>query len=260
MKEKFLILSIVLLMMMAPLITYGEITITSADKFCKYAHVTIEKYRIGMEAVISFVDELGGDSTELASMKDGFVSAESELQTACDAEDWPTITGTKASMKISVAAFKNAAGTELTGKGVEAKERVNTAWEENKDYLEGLLKEARELHRDRNLQIFDDYVSEAKEVIATLESYEMDTTDVEAKLSEIEEKRADFQDAMNDVVETCTGYWWLECKTETVVGEVVVGATEEYCDLEVSNYCTVRDGLKTDFQEFQDLVYAAAGY
>ncbi len=256
---KELLISLGCLLGLVGVVIAQEITITSADKFYKYAYAVIEKYRIGMEAVISYTKEIGKDASQLTSIKNEFLSAGKELETACNNQNWSEINSIASKMKDNVTAFREEAQTQLVGHGKEAKERIEKAIEENKNYLNSLLNEARKLHRERNLQIFDFSVAKAKEVTERLKDYKLDTTEVNSKLSEIEGKRSNFIAAMDDVINACTGYWWLECEVQEVVSETPE-TSETECKSKVRNYCTLRDEIRKDFQDLQDLVYKAAGY
>ncbi len=256
MKEKLLILFAVLLISITGTIVVAqEFTITSADQFYKYAYVTVEKYRISMEALISYTDEIEKDSSILSSTKEEFVTTyNTDLKEAVDTQDWEKIESVKTDMKDTITNFRQEAKIQLTGQGKVAMERLNSALVENKGYLASLLKEARGLHRDRNMEVFDYRIVKAKEVIEKLESYEIETSEVVVKLSEIETERSNFLNSMNEAIDVCDGIYEIGCGFG-ITGE---SAITEDCLSKVDSYCTLKDKIIEEFKELQDLVYEVA--
>ena len=233
-------------LMVAMLVTTGivaaqEITINKLQVKYKYDYAVIEKYRIGMEAVISYVEELGKDSSALMSYKDQFTALAADLKAAADDNDEASYNTTIEEMKTIVTSFRQEARNQVGNNTEEARARIEAAFEENKDYLYGLVTEARELHKERNIQIFDYYDARAKEVIDRLEAQGYNMSEAEAKLSEIEGKREDFIEAMNTTIQACSDRWIGECK-ETA---------------EAENYFELRDEIIDDFKELRDLILKA---
>ncbi len=215
-----------------------EITINKLQVKYKYDYAAIEKYRIGMEAVISYVEELGKDSSALIGYKDQFTALAEDLKAAADDNDEASYNATIEEMKTIVTSFREEGRNQLGNNTEEARARIEAALEENEDYLYGLVTEARELHKERNVQIFDYYNARAREVVDELEAQGYNMSEARAKLSEIEGKRESFIDAMNATIQACSDKWVGECK-ETP---------------EIENYLELRDEIIDDFKELRDLI------
>ena len=230
-------------LIVAMLVTTGvaaaqEITINSLQLRYKYDYAVIEKYRIGMEAVIGYVDELGKNSSALIGYKDQFTALTADLKAAADNNDEASYNATIEEMKAVVSNFRHEARNQVGNNTEEARARIEAALEENEDYLYGLVTEARELHKERNTQIFDYYDAKAREVINRLEAQGYNMSEAKAKLSEIEEKRESFIDAMNTTIQACSDKWIGECK-ETP---------------EAESYFELRDEIIADFRDLRDLI------
>jgi hypothetical protein len=168
----------------------------------KYALIPIERHRIGMEAIIGYVKEIGKDTSTLEKLKDDFVSEKDRLETAAENNDRAQALSIIEEMKVTVASFKTEA-RKLVGPNVtEAKEVLKEALEQNKDYFDALLKEAREARRDYILEIFDLLVARADERIKDMEAQGIEVAELLTKLDEIREKRSDFISVMNEAIET----------------------------------------------------------
>jgi hypothetical protein len=250
MKLKFLGLSFLLLGIAA--IVIAQVTISWSDVRYKYDFVQVEKYRIGMETLIGFTSEKGKEITTLTTIKDDFLTQAEKLKTAYNT---PEIDAIKTKMKEDVSNFKAEAIKQLTGYGKEAKSKLDSASVENKTYLDDLLDNARNLHKDRNTQLVDYSVTRGENAIQKLKDAGYDATTSEAKLTEIRGKRANFIGSMNDLISACRGVSQnlLGCPVPTAATAVL------QCDLKVSAYCSLRDEIKSDFGELQDLVYQSAG-
>ena len=215
-----------------------EITISKLQVKYKYDYAAIEKYRIGMEAVISYVEELGKDSSALIGYKDQFTALAEDLKAAADDNDEASYNATIEEMKTIVTSFREEGRNQVGNNTEESRARIEAAFEENEDYLYGLVTEARELHKERNVQIFDYYNARAREVVDRLEAQGYNMSEAKAKLSEIEGKRESFIDAMNATIQACSDKWVGECK-ETP---------------EAENYFELRDEIIDDFKELRDLI------
>lgn len=239
MNAKTLSLSLMVAMLVtAGIVVAQEITINKLQVRYKYDYAVIEKYRIGMEAVINYVEELGKDNSALIDYKDQFTALATDLEAAADNKDEASYNATIEEMKAVVSNFRQEARNQVGNNTEEARARIETALEENEDYLYGLVTEARELHKERNTQIFDYYDARAREVIDRLEAQGYDISEAEAKLSEIEGKRESFIDVMNATIQACSDKWVGECK-ETP---------------EVENYFELRDEIIDDFKELRDII------
>gem|GEM_PF-5181085 len=239
--DKKLLFGVLATMLLMSVVAAQEVTINRLEVHYKYDYAVIEKYRIGMEAVIDYVDELGKDSSQLVTYKDQFKALTSDLEGAADEDDEISYNSTISEMKDVVTSFSQEARAQVGNNAEEARARIESAWEENEDYLYSLVKEARELHRDRNTELFDYCTAKAEDVIEKLEAQEYDVDEVKEKLDEIEGKRKEFIDVMNDVIEACSDKWIGECK-ETPEAEA---------------YSELRDELIEDFEELRDLIYEA---
>ena len=239
----FLILGGIILAQEIP--SWGEV-------YYKYAYVQLEKIRIGMESLISFGKEKLADVSNLESLKDDFSTKLEELEKACTEENEEKVKEIEEEIKEIIENFKEETKKVFGGYLLrkEAKEALEKAYEDNLSYLEDLLKKARELHKQRNLSLFDEAISAAEEVIQKLKDYGKDASLCEEKLSEIKEKRDDFENAMENIISNCASFYHLSCE----------GGTEEpSCDENVQNYCNLKSEIEKDFSELQDLIYQAAG-
>ena len=240
MNVKTLSLSLMVAMLIIVGITVAqEITINKLQVKYKYDYAVIEKYRIGMEAVISYVEELERDSSTLISYKNQFTTLAVDLKAAADDNDGTSYNATIEEMKTVVSNFRQEARNQVGNNTEEARARIEAALKENEVYLYSLVTEARELHKERNTQIFDYYDAKAREVIDKLKVQGYDMSEAEAKLSEIEGKKESFIEVMNTTIHACTDKWVGECK-ETP---------------EAENYFELRDEIISDFKELRDLIF-----
>ena len=222
---------------------HGNFSITRADVLYNYAIVAIEKHRIGMETLIEYVDESGKNSSRLTALKDQFLSLKEELENAANESDYERAKNTISEMKNIVADFRDEIGSQLGNNTDEAKKRLQNALEENKEYIDSLIRKAREVRRDRNIEVFDFSVSKARDVIERFKERGYDMSEAEQKLNETMGKRSEFISVMNAAIDACTGYDVGECRKDEVQ--------------EVETYVTMRDEIIEDFREIRNLVYKA---
>lgn len=230
-------------------IVFAQEVIPWGEVYYKYAYVQIEKLRIGMESLISFGKENGVDVSKLESLKNDFLTKSKELESACSEENWDTAKKIEEEMKGVVESFKDESKKLFAGKR-GARDTLKKAYDENLSYFQDLLKSARELHKQRNLSLFDRAGSRADEVIQKLKDYGKDTSLCEKKLSEIKAKRDDFESKMESVISSCATIYHLSCTSTT---------GDASCDSSVSAYCSLKNDLENDFSELQDLIYQSAG-
>lgn len=228
----------VAILVVSGIVVAQEITINKLQVKYKYDYAVIEKYRIGMEAIISYVEELGKDSSVLIDYKDQFTALAEDLKAAADASDEASYNANIEEMKTVVSNFREEARNQVGNNTEEARARIEAALEENKNYLYSLVTEARELRKERNTQIFDYYDARAGEVIDRLEAQGYDMGEARAKLSEIEGKRESFIEAMNATIQACLDKWVGECKGTP----------------EAENYIELRDEIIANFKELRDLI------
>jgi uncharacterized protein YwbE len=176
---------------------------TRAEVLYKFALIPMERHRIGMEAIIGYVDEIGGDSSALVELKADFEAQMEELKAASEEGDRDEAKQILDSMKDTVKGFRAEAKAQIGEENFEeAKARLDEALEENQEYFESLRLDAREARKERAIEIFDILVARAEEKISKLEEMGIDVTDLTAKLEEIGEKRSDFIEAGNTAIET----------------------------------------------------------
>jgi tetratricopeptide (TPR) repeat protein len=189
-----------------------------------------------MEVIIGYVEDLGKDTTTLVSLKDDFVSLVENLEAAAERNDIEEGRAIIEQMKTIVSQFR-AEAHALIEDVEEAKAAVQEALEENKDYFDSLLTEARDARRDRNLEVFDLLSARAQGRIDKAKVRGVDVTALQAKLDEIKEKRSELIDVMNDVIAACHGLGRAECE-ETP---------------EAQAYVTLREDIKSEYRELRDL-------
>lgn len=129
----------------------------------KYALLPIEKHRIGMEAIIGYVESLGKDTSKLVTLKDKFVSLANELNKAAQNNDYQGGKSIISQMKDTVTGFRTETKSILAGNESAAKTALNTALEANSDYFDSLVTQAREARKHRNLEFFDLSVARTQE-------------------------------------------------------------------------------------------------
>lgn len=191
----------------------------------KYALVPTEKHRIGMEALIGYVESVGKDATGLVSLKNQFVSQRDQLKAAADANDYAKGKDLVRQMKDTVASFKTEAKTLVAGNETAAKAAVDAALAQNSDYLDSLVTEAREATRDRNLELFDLTSARAQGKLDKAKGKGADVSALQAKLDEIKELRSSFIDAANGWVEACKGEGIGKCHTTEKVDAISMRET-----------------------------------
>lgn len=202
----------------------------------KYALVPIEKHRIGMEALIGFVQSIGKDATNLVALKDQFVSQRDLLKAAAESNDYAKGKDLVRQMKDTVASFKAGVAPLVAGNGTAAKASVQAALEQNSDYLDSLVTEAREAKKDRNLELFDLTNARAQGRLDKAKGKGADVSALQAKLDEIKELRSSLIDAMNTGIESCKGEGIGKCTTP-----------------EASEYVRLRNEIATKYKELAAL-------
>jgi len=205
----------------------------------KYALVPIEKNRIGMDALVGYVESLGKDASKLVSLKDTFVSQRDQLKAAADANDYAKGKDLLKQMKDTVSSFKAEVTPLVAGNGTAAKAAVQAALEQNSDYLDSLVTEARQAKRDRNLELFDLTNARGQGKLDKAKAKGADVSALQAKLDEIKELRSGLIDAMNTGIESCKGEGIGKCTTP-----------------EASAYVALRNEIATKYKELAALAKA----
>jgi len=179
----------------------------------KYALLPVEKHRVGMDALIGFVESQGKNSSGLVALKDQFVSERDRLEVAAEAGNYQEGKDIVREMKDTVSAFRTDVKPLVAGNESAAKAALQAALEQNSDYFDSLVTEAREARRDRNLELFDLANARAQGRLDKASARGVNVTAVQAKLDEIAALRSDLIDAMNAGVESCKGEGIGKCNT-----------------------------------------------
>ncbi len=202
----------------------------------KYALVPAEKHRIGMDALIGYVESLGKDASKLVSLKETFISQRDQLKAAAGANDYAKGKDIVRQMKDTVISFRTEAKPLIAGNESAAKAALNAALEQNSDNLDSLMTEARQAKRDRNLELFDLTAARAQGKLDKAKGKGADVSALQAKLDEIKELRSGLIDAMNAGVESCKGEGLGKCNTT-----------------ESAAYVALRDQIKDKYKELAAL-------
>lgn len=212
------------------------ITTKQAMMLYRYALLPIEKHRVGMEALIGYVESQGKDASKLKALKDEFVSLGNQLKAAAEASDYQKGKSIIAQMKDNVASFKAETKLLVAGNGTAAVAALNTALLQNSDNFDSLVTEAREARRDRNLEFFDLTNARAQGRLDKVKEKGIDVSALQAKLDEIKELRSGLIDAMNTGIASCQGEGLGKCNTK-----------------ESAAYKTLREEIKNKYKELADL-------
>lgn len=178
----------------------------------------MEKHRIGMEAVIAYVDESGegnAGSAQLVVIKGDFVALEGELETAANSGDAKEFQSILKDSRDLTKDFKteahNVLGTE--GEIGAARGKVNEALEENSEYLDTLLSNIQQSRRESELEIVDEANEVIAERIKTAKGKGGDTGELEENLEEIKEERDELEEKLDAAIASCEGTIIAECET-----------------------------------------------
>ncbi|MCX9010722.1 MAG: hypothetical protein OIN66_06320 [Candidatus Methanoperedens sp.] len=202
----------------------------------KYALLPVEKHRIGMEALIGYVESQGKGASKLTELKDRFITLSDQLKAAAEANDYQKGKSIIAQMKETVTIFRAEVKLLAAGNETAAKEALNAALLQNSDYFDSLVTEAREARRDRNLEFFDLAAARTQGRLDKAKEKGIDVSALQAKLDEIKELRSGLIDAMNAGVASCKGEGLGKCNTT-----------------EAAAYKTLRDEIKNKYRELAEL-------
>lgn len=202
----------------------------------KYALLPVEKHRIGMEALIGYVESQEKDASRLVELKDKLVSLSDQLKAAAEANDYQKGKSIIAQMKETVTGFRAEMKLLTAGNETAAKDALNTALLQNSDYFDSLVTEAREARRDRNLEFFDLANARAQGRLDKANEKGIDVSALQVKLDEIKELRSGLIDAMNTGVASCQGEGLGKCNTP-----------------EAAAYKTLQDEIKNKYRELAEL-------
>jgi hypothetical protein len=206
----------------------------------KYALVPIEKHRIGMEAIIGYVQSTGKDTSKLVTLKEQFLSQADQLKEAAEKNDYQSARSIISQMKDTVTDFRTETKTLLAGNESAAKEALDAAILQNRDYFDSLVTEARKARKDRNLEFFDLSVARAQGRLDRAKDRGVDVSLLQAKLDEIKDLRSTLVDAMNGGIAACDGEGIGKC-TRT----------------DAASYLAVREEIKDKYKELVELAKTA---
>lgn len=202
----------------------------------RYALLPIEKHRVGMEALIGYVQAQGEDASKLVTLKDDFMSLSDQLKAAADANDYKEGISIVSRMKETVTSFRTEVKQLVAGNETAAKDALNAALEQNSDYFDSLVTEAREAQKDRNLELFDLANARAQGRLDKAKEKGIDVSALQAKLDEIKELRSKLVDVMNAGIASCKGEGLGKCSTP-----------------EAAEYKTLREEIKNKYKELAEL-------
>ncbi|MDP3104385.1 MAG: hypothetical protein Q8M95_07240 [Candidatus Methanoperedens sp.] len=202
----------------------------------KYALLPMEKHRIGMEALIGYVESLGKDASKLVTLKEKFVSLADQLRTAAEKNDYQGGRRIISQMKDTGTSFRTETKLLIAGNEAGARDALNSALEANSDYFDSLVTEAREARKNRNLEFFDLALARAQGRLDKAKEKGVDVSALQAKLDEISSLRSAFVDAMNEGIAACDGEGIGRCTKP-----------------EVEAFKTVREEIKNKYRELVEL-------
>jgi len=203
-----------------------------------FALYRAERHKIGMEAIIDYVDELGGDSSTLADLKSDFLSKLDELENAASEGDWETYDGIIEEMKSIVKNFREEARNQISEENrEEARNRIQQNLDENEEHLSGLLSTAYENGKSHMRGKFDAAICVAENAIERLSKWGLDTSEIEAKLDEIKAKEDDITDKMEAAALSCADVPYGLCETD-----------------EKAEYEAAKDELVEEFRDLRDAI------
>ncbi len=206
----------------------------------KYALLPAEKHRVGMEALIGYVEAQGKDVSKLSTLKENFVSLIDQLRAAAEKNDYQLGKRLVTQMKDTVASFKTEVKLLVAGNETAAKAALDAALLQNSDYFDSLVTEAREAKRDRNLEFFDLASARAQGRLDKAKEKGINVSALQAKLDEIKELRSELLDAMNTGIASCKGEGIGKCNTT-----------------ESAAYIALREEIKDKYKELAELAKTA---
>lgn len=216
--------------------TRDELKTTQAWMLYKYALVPAEKHRIGMEALIGYIEGTNGSTAKLVELKNGFITQQESLKAAAEKADYKGGRAIVDQMKKTVSDFRTEARAQIGTDTKGAQDALKSALEANEEYLDSLVTEAREAKKDRNLEAFDFANAKIQTRLDKAKDNGADVSALQAKLDEISAKRSELLDAMNSGVASCKGEGIGKCTTP-----------------EAQAYVTLRTELETDYKELREI-------
>jgi len=198
-----------------------------------------EQSRIGMEAVIAYVDESGSDSTGLVGIKDNFVAKVADLKVAAEADDSDAFkTGTE-DIRGLIKEFKDESRSALGTDVGEARTKVAKAIQDNREYLDSLVEDINKARGELEKEAIDEAVEEAEEKSEKAKDRGTDTAEVQAKLEEIKQMRADLKTKIEAAVASCGDTGLRACDTP-----------------EAQEYKALKEEIKDEFKNLKEIARA----
>lgn len=199
-----------------------------------YRHA--EQTRIGMAAVISYVDELGNDSAKLSEIKDSFVTKIEDLKTASDNNNFEDFQQALKDMRDLIKEFREESHNLLGEQVGAARTRVAQAIQDNKEYLDSLIDEINSARGELELEAVDEAVDTAEERTGKAEERGVDTNEVQTKIDEIKQKREELKTKIDAAVASCDETALTVCDTS-----------------EAQEYKELRQEIKDDFKSLKEI-------
>ncbi len=201
----------------------------------------LERHRIGMEAVIAYVNENGdtnAGSEQLVIIKDSFVSLEGELESAANSTDDRAFKKILKDARALTKDFREESHNVLVGEGEigAARTQVNDALKENKEYLKSLLANIQNSREDAELEVIDEANDEIEEKIKNYKKEGGNTKELKEKLRELKDKREELEAELEKAIQSC--------------GEVSV----DECDTpEAQDYKAKKEEIKESYKELRKI-------
>lgn len=174
-----------------------------------FAFYRIENHRIGMESLITYLDDSGKDVSTLGSIKKEFVSKGAELEKKETLAEFDSAVN---GLKTSVLEFRDEAKDKIKNLD-EAEDVVSNALEEKQEYLQALLDSAYEHEVQHQFNRFDASVCRLQNFIDVFKKIGHDMSDAQLKLDNYNSYRSDIEDSLNDASDSCKDVALLRCET-----------------------------------------------
>jgi uncharacterized protein YlxP (DUF503 family) len=170
-------------------------------------------------------------------LRDKYISYKTDLEAAAKDNNIKEARSIIDQMRDVISEFRLSVKAYLGNDTEDAKAAVNASLQENEDYINSLITQARETRRDRNMEIFDLANSKADERIDFWSGNGVNMSEARAKLDEIKEKREQLLNVMNDAINSCEGIGIGKCN-----------------NTDVQEYRALKDEIRGDYKELRDII------
>ncbi|MFC1769036.1 hypothetical protein ACFLZX_04705 [Nanoarchaeota archaeon] len=157
---------------------------------------------VGMDATIAYVEEIGGDASELESKKAAFLAKRETLR---DASNHEILNAGVNELNEQLKSFNQLADSIVKGNpdGVPATWllQVLAALKENEGPINDLKDEYWSIKQTNVLEIYDEQLAGINELADLIEASGWDMDQIDAKVSKLEELKTDLTDALDSKVE-----------------------------------------------------------